>query len=128
MVPTIGGSQGGSDDFWSFESASARRLRQFEIVSCSWSASRSNMRHRLRLRLAECSLVQIAAASSLRRDPARVVRRLVLAGTLRLFLPVCGRVASCRRSIGVSGTGFVRLVRQRNGFEIHLRWYCRPPG
>ena len=69
-----------------------------------------------------------AAALNLRRDRANVMHGFVLAGTFRRLLPLFGGAALCRRSIGVFGAGFGGLIWQRNGFEIHLRWHCLPPG
>lgn len=70
----------------------------------------------------------MAAASNLPLDPVIVMHRDVLAGISRRLPPLFCLAASCRRSIGSFGAGFGGLIWQRNGFEIHLRWHCLPPG
>lgn len=51
----------------------------------------------------------------------------ILAGTLRRLPPPFGLAASCG-IIDFFGTGSALPVRQRNRFEIHIRWHSRPSG
>ncbi|MHC2418205.1 hypothetical protein ACVMB2_002057 [Sinorhizobium meliloti] len=64
------------------------------------------------------------ASLRLFRNLGLIPGAILAGGTLRRLPPPFGLAASC----GIIGTGSALPVRQRNRFEIHIRWHSRPSG